>query len=103
MFMLNRLYIFVILCASLLTGCVGAPVQPKSKDVTVAKIGASAEGKPAMQRQQLEVEIMRYADRYFARMSLEADRIREKATTPELRRFATGWKLACQTTVVSTR
>ena len=100
MFMLNRLYIFVILCASLLTGCVGAPVQPKSKDVTVAKIGVEAATKPAIQRQQLEVEIMRYGDRYSARMSLEADRIREKASTPELRWFASGWKLACQTAVV---
>ena len=100
MFYRNRLFIFLSIGASLVAGCVGTPTQPKSQDVTVAKIGASAEGKPAMQRQQLEVEIMRYADRYFARMSLEADRIREKATTPELRRFATGWKLACQTTVV---
>lgn len=100
MFLQNRLFVFLLICASLLAGCVGTPTQPKSQDVTVAKIGAGAEGKPAMQRQQLEVEIMRYADRYFARMSLEADRIREKATTPELRRFATGWKLACQTTVV---
>ena len=100
MFLPNRLFLFPLICASLVAGCVGTPKQPKSQDVTVAKIGAEAAAKPAMQRQQLEVEIMRYGDRYSARMSLEADRIREKATTPELHRFATGWKLACQTAVV---
>ncbi len=96
----KRLFVFLIISTGLLVSCVGTPTQPKSKDVSVAKIGAGAEGKPAMKRQQLAVEVMRYGDRYFARMSLEADRIRDKATTPELRRFATGWKLACQTTVV---
>jgi hypothetical protein len=100
MFLLNRLFVSILICASLVAGCVGTPTQPKSQDVTVAKIGAGPDGRPAMQRQQLEVEIMRYGDRYSARMSLEADRIREKATTPELRRFASGWKLACQTAVV---
>jgi hypothetical protein len=100
MFCLNRLFIFLSISASLVAGCVGTPTQPKSQDVTVAKIGEGAESRPAIQRQQLEVEIMRYGDRYAARMSLEADRIKEKATTPELRRFASGWKLACQSTVV---
>jgi hypothetical protein len=66
----------------------------------VAKIGDEAAAKPPIQRQQLETEIMRYGDRYAARMSLEADRIKAKATTPELRWFAAGWKLACQTAVV---
>jgi len=100
MFLPNRLFLFFLTCASLVAGCVSAPTQPKSQDVTVAKIGAEAASKPAMQRQQLEVEIMRYGDRFSARMSLEADRIRAKATTPELRSFASGWKLACQTAVV---
>lgn len=100
MFRLNRSFVFLIVSTSLMASCVGTPSQPKSQDVTVAKIGAGPEGKPAIKRQQLAVEVMRYGDRYFARMSLEADRIRDKATTPELRRFATGWKLACQTTVV---
>jgi hypothetical protein len=100
MFMLNRLFVFLIICASLLAGCVGAATQPKSQDVSVAKIGAESASRPAMQRQQLETEIMRYGDRYAARMSLEADRIKAKATTPELRWFATGWKLASQTAVV---
>jgi hypothetical protein len=100
MFILNRLFVFLLICASLLAGCVGAATQPKSQDVTVGKIGAEDATRPAMQRQQLEVEIMRYGDRYHARMALEADRIKAKATTPELRWFATGWKLACQTAVV---
>lgn len=102
MISLNRFFMFLLICASLLVGCagLGSPTQPKSQDVTVAKIGAEAATKPAMQRQQLEVEIMRYGDRFSARMSLEADRIRAKATTPELRSFASGWKLACQTAVV---
>jgi hypothetical protein len=100
MFYPNRLFIFLSIGASLVAGCVGTPTQPKSQDVTVAKIGDEAASKPAMQRQQLEVEVMRYGDRYAARMSLEADRIKAKATTPELRWFAAGWKLACQTAVV---
>ena len=100
MYMQNHLFVFLFICASLVAGCVGTPTQSKSQDVTVAKIGAEAATKPAIQRQQLEVEVMRYGDRYSARMSLEADRIQAKATTPELRWFAAGWKLACQTAVV---
>jgi hypothetical protein len=102
MFRLNRLSIVVIASLSLLAGCagLGTPTQPKSQDVAVTKIGAETATKPAMQRQQLEVEVMRFGDRYSARMSLEADRIKAKAATPELRWFAAGWKLACQTAVV---
>lgn len=88
-----------LICISLL-GCATVSSQPSSQEVTVAPIGAGAETRPAVGRQQLEAEVMRYADRYSASMSLEADRIREKATTPKLLWFATGWKLACQQAVL---
>ncbi|MDH3948035.1 MAG: hypothetical protein OEU74_03640 [Gammaproteobacteria bacterium] len=102
MFVLNRFFVFLFFSASILAGCadLGTPTQPKSEDVAVTKIGAKDEARPALKRQQLAVEIMRYGDRYHARMSLEADRIKAKATTPELRWFSIGWKLACQTAVV---
>ena len=101
MFILNRLCVFLTFSVIILAGCadLGTPTQPKSQDVAVGKIGAKGEARPAIKRQQLEAEIMRYGDRYSARMSLEADRIKAKAG-PELRWFATGWKLACQTAVV---
>jgi len=98
--LLNRLYVVIFLCAGLLVACVGAPTQPKSQEVTVAPIGTDASTRPVMQRQQLQAKILRYGDRYTARMTLEADRILDKATTPELRSFATGWKLMCTTAVV---
>jgi hypothetical protein len=102
MFTLNRVFVFLTFSVVILGGCagLGTPTQPKSQDVTVGKIGAEREAKQAIKRQELEARIMRFGDRYAARMSLEADRIMAKATTPEIRRFATGWKLACQTTVV---
>ena len=102
MFTLNRVFVFLTFSVVILGGCagLGTPTQPKSQDVTVGKIGAEREAKSAIKRQELEARIMRFGDRYAARMSLEADRIMAKATTPEIRRFATGWKLACQTTVV---
>jgi hypothetical protein len=102
MMMLNRLFVLLFICNGILAGCagLGTPVQPKSDEVAVSKIGAKDEDRSAMKRQELEARIMRFGDRYAARMSLEADRIMDKATTPEMRAFATGWKLACQTAVV---
>ncbi len=100
MYLPKRSFVFIFIGSSLLVSCVGTPTQPKSQDVTVAKIGAEAASKPMMKRQQLEVEVMRYGDRFMARMSLEADRIKQKATTPELRRFVAGWKMSIQSTVV---
>ena len=102
MFNLMRLFVLLFCGAAVLTGCadLGTPTQQKSEEVAVTKIGAKDEDRPTMKRQQLAAEIMRYGDRYFARMSLEADLIKAKATTPELRWFAIGWKLACQTAVV---
>ncbi len=101
MFILNRLFVFLTFSAFVLVSCadLGTAGAPKSDEVTVAKIGVDREAKPPIKRQQLENEIMRFGDRYAARMSLEADRIKAKAG-PELRWFATGWKLACQTAVV---
>lgn len=102
MFRLNRLFVLFFFSAGVLTGCadLGTSTQPKSQDVTVGKIGADREAKPAIKRQQLENEIMRFGDRYAARMALEADRIKAKAPTNEIQRIAVGWKLACQTAVV---
>jgi len=101
MFLLKRSFAPLII-AGLLAGCadLGTPTEPKSQEVTVAPIGVERISKPPIKREQLQVEIMRYGDRFSARMSLEADRIMDKASTPELRSFATGWKLACQTAVV---
>lgn len=100
MFLPKYSFVFLIISTSLLASCVGTPTQPKSKDVTVAKIGAEAASKPMMKRQQLEVEVMRYGDRFMARMTLEMDRIKQKATTPKLRRFVAGWKMTVQSAVV---
>lgn len=102
MYTLNRVFVFLFFCASLLAGCadLGTPTQPKSEEVAVAKIGAKDEARPALKRQELAAKVMRFGDLYAARMSLEADRIMDKATTPEIRSFATGWKLATQTAVV---
>ena len=97
MFTLNRVFVFLTFSVVMLGGCagLGTPGAPKSDEVTVARIGADRADKPPIKRQQLENEIMRFGDRYAARMALEADRIRENATTLEQQRIAVGWKLAC--------
>jgi len=85
-----------------LGSCVGSPLAPKSEQVTVAPVGPRPEGQARqLKREQLTVEIMRYADRYAARMALEADRIKEKASSARLRYFATGWKLQSRTAVLN--
>jgi hypothetical protein len=88
------------ICCTALLSCAttDAPQSQKSQDVSVAELRPSAE--TGIKRQQLEVEIRRYADTYAAVMSLEADRIMDRAGTPELRWFATGWKLTSRATVV---
>lgn len=93
-----NLSLLLLLC---LVGCFGNPVQPRSDDVTVTAIGAGSSGtRPNVKRQQLEAELMRYADRYAGRMALEAQQINEKATSAELRWFAAGWNLASQRAVL---
>jgi len=93
--------IFMLIFSMLLVACVGEPIQPKSTTVTVAPIGTGDTTTTSnIKREQLAVEIMRYADRYSGRMSLEADRIKNKATTANMRWFATGWNLMSQKTVL---
>lgn len=90
-------FLLCLVCA-LLAGCVGQGIETRSKDVSVAAIGkGSGEAtQTGIKREQLAVEIMRYADRYSGRMALEAEQIRNKARSPELRRFATGLALLTQ-------
>ena len=97
MFPLKRISVFLLLCFGLLPGCVSTPAHSQSEGIIVEKIGGDPSTKPAMQYQQLGVELMRYADRYAARMVLEADRIGQQATTAEMRRVVALWKLASET------
>jgi len=90
------------LCCLCLASCAGAPLPPKSEMVTVNPVGPRPPGeRRQIKREQLAAEIMRYADRYAARMALEADRIDEQATDMQLRYFATGWKLQARTAVLN--
>lgn len=94
-------YFFIAPLCIWLASCVGEPVQPKSTTVTVAPIGTGDTTTASnIKREQLAVEIMRYADRYTGRMALEADQIKSKATTADMRWFATGWTLMSQKTVL---
>ena len=82
-------------------GCMGQPLQPRSDVLSVAPLAATT---PASQtnfkREELSAEIMRYADRYSGRMSLEAERIAQQADNADLRWFAAGWNLASQQAVL---
>jgi hypothetical protein len=95
-------HLFLFLACAGLTACVGGSIQPKSNDVSVAAIGnGSGEAtQTSIKREQLAVELMRYADRYAGRMSLEADIIKKQAPSNDLRWFATGWNLMSQKTVL---
>lgn len=88
----------ICLVCALLAGCVGQPIETRSKDVSVAAIGngSGETTQTGIKREQLAVEIMRFADRYSGRMALEAEEIRDKSTSTELRRFSTGWTLLTQ-------
>lgn len=96
--------IFSLLISLVLTACVGDPMTPKSQDVAVAPFISVSPSATTTQtnikREQLSAEIMRYADRYSGRMSLEADRIKSQATTADMRWFASGWNLMSQKTVL---
>lgn len=76
-----------------LWGCAGGPVQLKSRDVTVAPIRSAEVDRPQVKREELQSEVMRFADRYVEVMNQEAERIAAQSSSPELRRLATGWKL----------
>ena len=92
----------------LLTGCcciglwscasTAATDTRQSQDVVVGEIRPATQ--TGIKRQQLEVGIRRFADEYASVMSYEADRIMDRAGTPELRWFATGWKLSSRTAVL---
>jgi len=53
-----------------------------------------------IKRQQLAAEIMRYADRYSGRMAIESQQLDKKATSAELRWFASGWNVSSQKAVL---
>ncbi|KPK67438.1 MAG: hypothetical protein AMJ84_13045, partial [Acidithiobacillales bacterium SM23_46] len=74
------------------------PPSRQSQEVSVAAVRQAEQA--GIKRQQLEVEIRRFADRYGTVMSLEADRIMDRAGTPELRWFATGIKLSIREAVL---
>jgi hypothetical protein len=92
--------VMVFLAVSFI-GCMGQPLQPRSEVLSVAPLAATT---PASQtnvkREELSAEIMRYADRYSGRMSLEAERIAQQADNADLRWFAAGWNLASQQAVL---
>jgi hypothetical protein len=91
----------LILAFTVMWGCATARVDEEKDKVIVAPIGTDqAEASTTIKRQELQQEIMRFADRYAARMQLEADRIRETAGTAEGRWFALGWAMASQQAVV---
>jgi hypothetical protein len=69
--------------------------------VTVAQFDTqSSMSTASIKRQQLAAEIMRYADRYSGRMAIESQRLDQKATSAELRWFASGWNVSSQKTVL---
>ncbi len=59
----------------MLLGCAGTPAYSQSQGIIVEEIDPDPSNKPVLHYQQLGIELMRYADRYAARMVLEADRI----------------------------
>jgi uncharacterized protein Yka (UPF0111/DUF47 family) len=83
----------MLLLALLVGGCVSAPAEPEARTVTVAPITGEEPSPAQVRREQLQAEIMRFADRYRERMNLEADRIRVDVATPDARWFAIGWQL----------
>jgi len=91
-------HVCICLACAFLTACVGQPVQTKSQNVTVAAIGGNS-GETTqvnLKREQLAVEIMRYADRFSGRMALETEQIKTRATDNRIRRFASAWNLMAQ-------
>ena len=97
MHLLNPVPVVLLFCLGMLSGCVSTPAHSQSEDIVVEPIGGDSSTKPAMKYQQLGVELMRYADRYAARMVLEADRIGQQTETAEMRRTVALWKLASET------
>jgi hypothetical protein len=94
------LLLSVMLCISL-TACVSSPAQSETKDdVVIGTLGTQQKEPGAIKRQELQSAIMRYADRYTAFMSMEAERIDQNATTPQQRSFAAGLKVETRTAAV---
>ena len=92
--------VMVFLAVSFI-GCMGQPLQPRSEVLSVAPLAATTPASQAnVKREELSAEIMRYADRYSGRMSLEAERIAQQADNADLRWFAAGWNLASQQAVL---
>lgn len=92
-------YLVAVLCCASLVGC-ATTSRPSASEQAVVVGDISPAKTSDVKRQQLEIEIRRFADVFGAVMALEADRIMERAGTPELRWFATGWKLSSRGTAV---
>jgi hypothetical protein len=88
------------LCSIYLAGC-GPAMAQRTEEVVVAPIGDEGEVTVAsMTREELEDQVRRFADRYFTRVTLAANKVREQTTTSEQYLLMQQWKSISFATIV---
>lgn len=96
----SLLLLCLTLCCTYLAGC-GMALAQRTEDVVVAPIGDGEEvTTSSMTREELEDQVRRFADRYFTRVTLAANKVRSQKTTPELYLLMQQWKTVSSATIV---
>ena len=94
----SHFLLLLVLAAGFLGACATAS-DAQTREVVVADIdGDDAEG--PMTREELDDHVRRFADRYYTRMGLAIDRIRQYPLTPREANVMQGWQALSQATAV---
>ncbi len=88
----------IIFVTALISACAANGQQPEQ--VVIAPLGSGSTVSSGMTREELEDHVRRFADRYFTRMSLAANVLRDRTESDEHRRLMHDWKTVSHAAIV---
>jgi len=88
----------LIFITALISACAANGQQPEQ--VVIAPLGSGGTVSSGMTREELEDHVRRFADRYFTRITLAANEVRDSATSAEKKRLMHDWKTVSHAAIV---
>ena len=82
--------ILLVIITLLLSACAANGQQ--AEQVVIAPLGSGDTVTSGMTREELEDGVRRYADRYFTRIAIATNNIRDNSDSQEIKRFMHDWK-----------
>ena len=88
----------LLVVMGLITACAANGQQPEQ--VVIAPLGSGGTVSSGMTREELEDHVRRFADRYFTRITLAANEVRDQSTSAEKKRLMHDWKTVSHAAIV---